>query len=378
MPSSPSTPLAVAATQRVASWLTQFGVSKHAFDDTLAAINPLLTVTQLHARVTAKRPETPSAATFVLQGGPAFAGLRPGQFVMIGVEIDGVTHRRAYSPRVIDDQPGAFAITVQRQVGGKVSNHLHDRLKVGDFLQIEQAAGEFTLPANAYPARALMIAGGSGITPCMSMIQHLQREKAPTRVTLVYFARSQHDRIFARELQTIAKQWPGLTYVAIDSVANTPGQPAAAQPMLNEALLDQHAPDWREAAAYCCGPAPLMDAARALWAGAGLHGRLKLEAFGVARASGDPSARHAVSVLRGGATVRFEAPGNLTVLDSGEKAGQALKHGCRQGVCHECVCRLHSGVVKDLTTGEHIEGDGQPVRICVTAAMSDLSLESLS
>jgi ferredoxin-NADP reductase len=266
---------------------------------------------------------------------------------------------------------------VQRQIGGKVSNHLHDRVKAGEVIQIEQAAGEFVLPERL-PARALMIAGGSGITPCMSMIQHLQQRKAPTRVTLVYFARSQTERIFARELQALAKQWPGLVYIPVDSVANTPGQPVAAQPVLDEALLAQHAPDWAESAAYCCGPAPLMDAARALWARAGIAQKLKLEAFGVARPSGDASVRHKVAVQRAGATMRFDAAGNQTVLESGETAGVQLKHGCRQGVCHECVCRLHSGVVKDLVTGEQVEGDGQPVRICVTAAMSDLQLESLN
>jgi ferredoxin-NADP reductase len=377
MPTSPSTPFAVAATQRLAGWLTQLGMSRHAFDDTVSLINPLLTVTQLHARVVERRPETPSACTFVLRAGPAFRGLRPGQFVMIGIEIGGVRHRRAYSPRALENRPDCFAITVQRQVGGVVSNHLHDKVKAGDIIEIEQASGEFVLAERA-PERLLLIAGGSGITPCMAMIQHLQKEKAPTRITLIYFARSQTERIFARELQTIAKQWAGLVYVALDSVANTPGQPAVAQPVLDETLLNQHVPGWQSGAAYCCGPAPLMDAARGIWRQAGISQQLKLEAFGVARASGDPSVRHQVAVVRNGAIVHFDAPGNLTVLDSSEKAGLALKHGCRQGICHECVCRLQSGIVKDLITGEQVEGDGQPVRICVTAAMSDLQLESLN
>ena len=65
-------------------------------------------------------------------------------------------------------------------------------------------------------------------------------------------------------------------------------------------------------------------------------------------------------------------------LDYFEKAGHAIKHGCRQGICHECTCRLNSGAVRDLTTGEQIHGEGQPVRLCVSAALSDLSLESLN
>ena len=93
MPSTTSTPAAVTATRRVASLLTQLGVSEHAFDDTLGLINPLLTVHRLHAKVVQKIQETPSACSVVLQAGPAFEGLQPGQFVMIGVEINGVRHR---------------------------------------------------------------------------------------------------------------------------------------------------------------------------------------------------------------------------------------------------------------------------------------------
>ena len=135
MPSTPTAPFGVTATQRVASLLTHLGVSEQAFDDTLGLINPLLTVHRLHAKVTAKRAETPSACTLELKAGAAFSGLQPGQYVTIGVVTDGVRHRRAYSPRSLGGKADQFAITVQRQVGGKVSNHIHDHIKVGDIIE---------------------------------------------------------------------------------------------------------------------------------------------------------------------------------------------------------------------------------------------------
>lgn len=377
MPASSATPFAVAATQRVASWLTQLGVSKHAFDDTLGLINPLLTVNQLHAKVTAKRPETPSACTVVLQCGAAFSGMKPGQYVMVGIEINGTRHRRAYSPRAVEGQPHSIAITVQRQVGGKVSNHIHDRIKVGDIIEIEQAGGDFVLP-EALPKSVLMIAGGSGITPCMAMIQDLQRQSAPTRVTLIYFARSQTERIFAREFQVIAKLWPGLVYVPVESAANTSGPGAAAQPVLDKALLAEHAPDWQTAAAFCCGPSPLMDAARGLWKEAGISQKLKLEAFGAAKPSGDPKQRHHVHLARRHDVIDFEAPASETLLVAGEHAGFAIKHGCRQGVCHECTCRLNEGAVQHLGSGEQINANGQTIQLCMSAPLTDLKLEALT
>ncbi|NBD20393.1 2Fe-2S iron-sulfur cluster binding domain-containing protein [Aquabacterium fontiphilum] len=375
-----SIPAPVVATRRVARWLDTLGVSPMALDDTLAWFNPMWRVHQLQARVVRRVAETPSAVTLVLQTGPAFPALRPGQFVVIGVTIDGVCHRRAYSPRTLPDEPGHIAITVQRQPDGLVSTYVQDSLPVGSMVAIEAPSGEFVLPA-ALPAEVLLIAGGSGITPCMAMLQHLHAHAAHTRVTLLYFARSPVDRIFGQELARLARQWRQLHYVPVDSVANTAGVQlgqASGARTLDLPMLDAACPNWRQTVAYCCGPAPLMDAARALWHTEAPHGTLHLEAFTAPRASGDPDARHAVTLRRSGDTARFDAAGNMTLLVAGETAGLSIKHGCRQGICHECTCRLTRGTVQDLSTGQRVEGEGQPVRLCVTSAMSDIELDALN
>ena len=144
----------------------------------------------------------PAAGLQHQRGGSAcfhLKGLQPGQFVMIGVTINGVRHRRAYSPRAVEGHANRFAITVQRQPGGLVSNHLNEKVRVGQFLEIEQAGGNFTLPS-PLPAEVLFMAGGSGITPSMAMLEHLQRHFPKTKATLIYFARSRDDRIFAKAL----------------------------------------------------------------------------------------------------------------------------------------------------------------------------------
>ncbi len=377
--------LPVAAATRLSGWLSHLGVSPMAFDDTLSLINPLLTVHRLHARVVAKTVETSTATTLVLQAGEAFKGLQPGQFVMIGVTINGARHRRAYSPRVVAGHANRFAITVQRQPGGLVSNYLNESVRVGQVIEIEQAGGAFTLPSTV-PAELLLLAGGSGITPSMAMLEHLHAHAPKTRVTLVYFARSRDDRIFAEALDKLAANWSGLQYVPIDSVANTPadssGRASSAtakqQQLLDAALLATHVPNWAQIPAYCCGPAPLMDAARTLWQQAGATPRLHLEAFAPPKPNGDPHARHEIRLVRDAVARQFEAPGDQTLLVAGESAGLSIKHGCRQGICHECTCRLHSGSVRDLGTGERIDGEGQAIRLCVTSAMSDLDLESLN
>lgn len=378
MADSPSTALTPKAVSRVSGWLTHLGVSPLAFDDTLSLISPLLTVHRLHARVVSKQSETPGASTLVLQAGAAFGGLKPGQYVMIGVTIQGVKHRRAYSPRSVEGRTDRFAITVQRQPDGLVSRHLNEHTQPGDIVEIAQAAGHFVLPGTL-PAEVLLMAGGSGITPCMAMLQHLYRTAPHTQATLIYFARSRQDRIFAQALEDLAQRWPQLRYVPIDSVANTPSSPnAPAQRTLDTALLSQSIAHWTQVPAYCCGPAPLMDAARQLWRDAGVVSQLHLEVFAPPKLSGDDHALHQVQLARQHHTHCFTAPGDQTLLVAGETAGLSLKHGCRQGICHECTCRLRSGSVLDLTSGQRIDGEGQPIRLCVSAPMSDLDLESLN
>lgn len=386
MADSSTVSLPTAAATRLSGWLSHLGVSPMAFDDTLSLINPLLTVHRLHARVVARTAETGTATSLVLQAGNAFRGLKPGQFVMVGVTVNGVRHRRAYSPRSVDGHANRFAITVQRQPGGVVSNHLNEAVRVGHVIEIEQAGGAFVLPS-PLPAEVLLLAGGSGITPSMAMLAHLHAHAPQTRVTLVYFARSRDDRIFAKALDQLAANWSGFQYVPVDSVANTPADAsgrassataANSQQMLDATLLDSLLPNWAHVPTYCCGPAPLMDAARALWQNADATALLHLEAFAPPKPNGDPHARHEVRLVRDAMARQFQAPGDQTLLVAGENAGLSIKHGCRQGICHECTCRLNSGSVRDLGTGERIDGEGQPIRLCVTAAMSDLDLESLN
>lgn len=374
------------AVNRVGSLLSQFGISELAFDDALAALNPLWTVHRPNARVIQRIAETPTSCSLVLQAGAAFTGMASGQYVVLGVEIDGVIHRRAYSPRWVDRRKRLFAVTVQRQPHGLVSNWLNDHAATGDVLEISQAAGQFVLPeakGQAASSHVLMIAGGSGITPCRAMLDELQQRAPTTRITLLYFARSRQDRIFAADLERIAARWANLRYLPIDSVANTTAQSGRGQepmPLLTRELLDQTMPNWAGVPAYCCGPAPLMEAARQLWREANASERLNLESFGSNKpavpGSAEAMERHQVSLHRNFKDHAFTADPSQSLLQAGESAGLSLPHGCRQGICHECSCKLDSGTVVDLVTGERHQGEGQYIRICVSAALSDVSLDA--
>lgn len=394
MTETPAPSLPAAAAQRLSRWLTHLGVSPAAFDDTVGWLTPLWRVHHLQARIVDKRAETPTAVTLVLQVGGAFPLPRAGQHLVVGVTLQGVRHRRAYSPRVLPQRPGCIAITVQRQRGGRVSTHLHDAAREGDVLDVEAPAGDFVLPQPVPPA-VLLIAGGSGITPFMAMLGELRRRAPATQVTLLYFARSERDRILARELTELSQRWTSFTYLPLEGSAPPPDTPppprteaavTAPRPhiaprRLTTALLQERAPHWARTLAFCCGPATLMAAARGIWAEAGIARQLRLEAFTAPEPSGRPDTRHHVTLRRPSqpvGTQDFHAPAHLTLLAAGEQAGLQLPHGCRQGICHQCSCRLQRGSVQDLLSGQRVDGQGQAIRLCVSAALSDLALESLN
>jgi stearoyl-CoA 9-desaturase NADPH oxidoreductase len=113
-----------------------------AVEDSLQALHPLLSLTEVRARVVKVVEETPLTKTFVLQPNALWAGAQAGQFVRVRQEINGRRVERVYS---LSSRAGArrIAFTVKRQAGGLMSNYVHDHLRVGQVLTISQAMGEF-------------------------------------------------------------------------------------------------------------------------------------------------------------------------------------------------------------------------------------------
>jgi ferredoxin-NADP reductase len=317
----------------------------HLPEDYLTLANPLWSATELRGRVVDVRRETARASTLTVRPGRGWTGHRPGQFVGVGVDVDGVRHWRSYSLTGLPDDRD-LRITVQAVPDGVVSNHLAHHTRPGTVLRLEQAAGDFVLPAT--PGKLLMITAGSGVTPVMSMLRTLATRGPLRDVVAVHSAPTAADTIFGRELAAL----PGLTlhrrHTAVDG-------------RLDLAELDDLVPDHPERDVYVCGPAGLLDAAAAFWA----HDpdRLHVERF-------TPPTRAAGG--RGG-TVRLGdtdvvLDGVTSLLEAGEAAGVLLPSGCRMGICHTCVLPLRDGQVRDLRTGEVHGEPGDLVQTCVSGA----------
>jgi stearoyl-CoA 9-desaturase NADPH oxidoreductase len=321
--------------------------------DYLDMFRPLRAGADLRARVVEVRPETADAVTVVLRPGGAWRRHRPGQYVRIGLDVDGVRLWRSYS---LTSAPGAadglLTITAKAVPDGVVSAHLAQVLRPGQLVHLDQALGDFVLP-DPPPRKVLFVTGGSGITPVMGMLRAGLDQLED--VVLVHSESSAADVIFGDELRALAETGR-LRLVE---------QHTDAHGRLDVTALASLVPDLAEREAWACGPSGLLDGIEEQWAALGLLDRLHTERFRTMLAEPGEG-----GTVRLGDTV-LEADGATSLLDAGEEAGLLMPSGCRMGICYSCVLPLHQGSVRDLRSGDvttAVPGDGVLIQTCVSAA----------
>ncbi len=329
--------------------------------DYLDLLDPLRSGADLRGRVVEVRPETRDAVTLVIRPGRGWRRHVPGQYVRVGIDVDGVRQWRAYSLTSPPDRAdGCIAVTVKAMPDGKVSGHLVRRARAGDLLHLDQPTGEFVLP-DPRPAKVLFVTAGSGITPVMGMLRSVQ--DLPD-VVLVHSAPTPADVVFGGELRRLAAQ--GRLRLVV--------RHTDADGMLSPDDLADLVPDLAERETWACGPTGMLDALEKAWADRGLTDRLHTERFRALVV--EPGEGGTVSFVRSGRTVA--ADGATPILDAGEGAGVLMPSGCRMGICFGCVVPLREGTVRDLRNGDittAAPGDGVKIQTCVSAAAGACALE---
>jgi ferredoxin-NADP reductase len=327
-------------------------------EDYLDLVDPLRSGADLRGRIEAIQRETPDAATIVIRPGRSWRPHTPGQYVRIGIDVDGVRQWRAYSlTSDLTRTDGCISVTVKAIPGGKVSNHLVHRATPGTIVQLDQATGEFCLPEQV-PAKALFVTAGSGITPVMGILRnHPELTDSRSDTVLVHSAPTAEDVVFGPELRRMAAEG---RIRLIEQHTDTAG-------MLDAAAIAELVPDWVERSTWACGPVGMLEALEEHWSSAGIADRLYTERF-----------RPTVLVTGEGGTVSFakngttlEADGATPILDAAEEAGVLMPSGCRMGICYGCVLPLREGAVRDLRNGEltvAAPGDGVLIQTCISAA----------
>ena len=334
-------------------------------DDYLELINPLWSTRELRGRIERIERETADTVTVVIRPGYEWMGHQPGQYLRIGVVVDGIHHWRAYSLTSDPDRPdGWISITPKLVDSGKVSPYFVTRAKPGEIVRLGGVEGSFVLPAPV-PEKLLFVSAGSGITPVMSMLRSLERRGAVSDVVHAHSARTADGVIFGRQLSGLAQRNPGFRLHL---------QLTGEQGRMSPQDLDGLCPDWREREAFLSGPGPMLDALTERWERDGDLARLHLERFQPV-IGGDPRAGLGGTVRFRKSGVEAVCDGGTPILVAGETAGATLPFGCRMGICHTCVGRLCSGEIRDLRSGDVYGQPGEMVRTCVNAPEGAVEIE---
>lgn len=347
-------------------------------DAYLSTINPLWG-RRTRGRIVSVRAVGVDAASVRIVPGWGWAPHRPGQFVTLGVDIDGVRHHRSFT---LTSVPGdrELEITVQASADGTVSRHLVFDARPGEIVQLLSAAGGVDVIDSSPEAPLLFVAGGSGITPTIGILRALDRAGVDIDAVVLHHSVSLERALFTEELDRLAAAHDRLRIVHVHSSPD-------GSHRIDAARLEELCPDWASRHAHVCGPEPMLDVADTIWGDAGLGAQLHVERFRPARpsrpertggsddaAGSDDAEAPAAVVWFSSADVVAPAPEDTPLLEVAEAAGLAPAFGCRMGICRTCTTRLATGCVRDLRDGrEH--RDGEHVQLCVSAADGDVVLD---
>ena len=310
--------------------------------------------------------ETPTVLTFRLAD-PAADRLPfdflPGQFLQVEVESeDGKAARRSYTIASSPTQRAYVELTVKREEQGVVSRHLHDKVSAGDLLKVSGPFGAFTFTGTDAQS-IVLIAGGVGITPMMSVLRYLADTAWDGDIFFFYGARSTEEFVFRDEIERLERRFANLHVIA--AMQRSPGTVwmGPEGPITREMILAA-VPEIASRRIHMCGPPAMMGAMRTILAELGVpEAQVHTEAFGPASLPADasdlevkpapsPAQRPPPGSEVAPSTVTFSVsgvsaalPAEETVLEAAEGAGVEIPYACRVGQCGVCVVKLLEGEV---------------------------------
>jgi ferredoxin-NADP reductase len=332
-------------------------------DDYLELINPLWSTQELRGRIERIEREAGDAVTVLIRPSYRWDGHLPGQYLRVGVVADGVFHWRAYSLTSDPDRPdGWISITPKLVEGGKVTPFLVEKARPGAIIRLGGVEGDFVLP-DPPPTKLLFISAGSGVTPIMSMLRHLDRAERLDDVVHLHSARRREDVIFGERLTDLERRRSGYRLHL---------QLTGSEGRMRPTDLDELCPDWRERDTFASGPGEMLDALTDHFESEGDLDRLRMERFQPKLGLAEEGEGGQIVFTESEAEARSD--GSKPILVAGEEAGVELPFGCREGICHTCIGKLCSGQVRDLRNGKVYGDRGEMVRTCINAPEGDVEI----
>ncbi len=320
-----------------------------------------------------------------------------GQYLTVRHDVDGQDLRRSYSICAgLDD--GELRVGVRKVAGGLFSNWLHQHLRPGDTLQVMPPQGKFFVPLAPEAARHYLgLAGGSGITPILSIMKTVLRREPGSRFTLVYGNRRAASTMFKEELEDLKNRYMTrltLHHVFSDEQVDSPlNMGMMNRDKIAEFLRTVIDPTHVDHA-FVCGPYAMNDEGEAALLDAGVPPeRIHIERFGIAlQSAGDLAKLHApkegdadnatITVVRDGLTrdIVFHKT-DPSILDAAAAAGMDVPFSCKSGVCGTCRAKLMDGQVRmdrnfalekaEVAAGFILTCQAHPLTPCVTVSFDD-------
>lgn len=318
-------------------------------------------------RVRAIEPDTREAVIVSFEVPEALRGVfgfTQGQYLTLRKEIGGQDLRRSYSICAgVDD--GELRVGVRKVRGGVFSNWIHGQLRAGDTISVMAPQGRFFVPLEPLERRHhLGIAGGSGITPILSIMKTVLAREPGSRFTLLYGNRQLNSTMFKEEIEDLKNRY--LTRLVLHHVFSDEHTDAP----INMGVLDRGKvsdflrvliPAWSIDHAYICGPFQMNDEAEAALRAAGVpESAIHVERFGIAQQPGVPpvgAVVHAaqsgdalqarIAIIRDGLRREIDfRRGQPSILDCASAAGLEVPYSCTSGVCGTCRAKLLEGEVR--------------------------------
>ena len=341
--------------------------SPHGVDRYLELVNPMWAAHEVRARIVdihreVDVPGHPAVATLTLRPTSTWRGHAAGQHVQLGVEIDGARRTtRVFSVSSPASGPGEpFTITLRANPDGVVSRFLVERARPGQLVHLSQAQGEFVLP-DQVPDHVLLVSGGSGITPVMSMLRTLQRRTHRGRVTFLHYAQSPR----APDLRRRARGGPAHRVRR----RRPPAPPRARRPGAQPGL---------PGAAGARLPRRAHLGVRAGTADHRRAGGVRRLRHGSASSTSrprppPPGPPRATSPSPGRAPAAANT--GATLLEQAEALGLSPAYGCRMGICLSCTSVKTEGTVRNVVTGAESSLPDEDIQICVSQPVGDCAVD---
>lgn len=322
------------------------------------------------ARLLRREPASAHSETLLLRPFRRLADWAPGQHLTVGFELDGRRYQRSFT---LTSLPGErdLALTVRKLPGGRFAGWLQQAER-GARLAISEPWGGIAFECPDAPRR-LLLAAGSGITAAMAQVRAAAERGQAAGLALAYWVQERAQACFIEELQALQKRVPEFRF-QLHLTGETASAAHERSGRFDEQSLAALPADPTGAEVLACGPTGFVAKVEAL---------LRDAARRVATESFTPPLQRAVQSDEAGMVMlelrrsgrRLPVAAGTSLLAALEAAGLKPEHGCRQGLCGRCVCAKSEGVHLDLRDGSLHAEPGGAVKLCVSAARSDLVLD---